>query len=98
MIHNKILDSALRSDYLSKSEILEVISEYKNEKRKKKKEELLNKIFANNVRMIKKLSYRFANLYPDPDDAFQQACLGFFDALEKFDCSKNLAFTTYLYY
>jgi len=51
----------------------------------------------NNIRLIKKISCRFEKFYNDADDAFQQGCLGFFDALRTFDLKKNTAFSTHLY-
>jgi RNA polymerase primary sigma factor len=92
MVNNDILK------YASKNEIIDIIKKYRKEKNEEKKSELLNIIFINNENFIRKITNKFVPLYGNYEDAFQQACLGFFDAVEKFDENRENAFTTYLYY
>ena len=97
-MHNKILEEALQYKFGSKDDVMNLIVKYKKEKNQQKKEELQNLILSHNIRFIKKLSHKFGSLYYDSNDAFQQGCLGFFDALRTFDPSRKTAFSTYLYY
>ncbi len=88
----------LNKDYGTKDEIRDLISQYKTEKNLQKQLLLRDEIFQNSVRQIKKISLKFIRMYDDPDDCFQNGVLGFFDALENFNLSKQTAFSTYLFY
>lgn len=98
MLGNKILQEALVKDYASKSEIRELIRQYKNETNETKKIELRDEIFMNNIRHIKKISNKFSKMYEDPEDCFQNGVLGFYDAIDRFELDKGTAFSTYLFY
>lgn len=98
MSENKILQDAFTKSYASKSEIREMIRNYKNEVDEDKKIIIRDEIFLNSIRHIKKISLKFNKMYEDPEDCFQNGVLGFFDALERFELDKDTAFSTYLFY
>ncbi len=95
---NKILHDALKKDYASKDEVIELIKKYREENDETKKLEIRDVIFFNNIRHIRKISTKFSANADELEDCFNNGVLGFFDALEHFDVNKNVAFITYLYY
>ena len=73
---------------------------------KKEKEELLLKIksgdtfaretFVNgNLRLVLSVIQRFNNRGENPDDLFQVGCIGLIKAIDNFDLSQNVQFSTY---
>ena len=57
----------------------------------KSKEILINE----NIPLVWSLVHRYKNSYYDKEDLFQIGCLGLMKAIDKFDTSYNVAFSTY---
>ena len=55
------------------------------------KEILINE----NISLVWSLVHRYKNTYYDKEDLFQIGCLGLLKAIDKFDISYNVAFSTY---
>ncbi len=98
MSENSLLKNLLKDKFCSKEEIRILIKQYKESQDETLKTQISEKILKNNIRYIKKISSKFSRLYIDPEDSFQNGVLGFYSALEKFDLTKQTAFTTYLFY
>jgi len=73
---------------------------------KAKKEELLKKIKAGdynsreefvqgNLRLVLSVIQRFSGRGENPDDLFQVGCIGLIKAIDNFDLSQNVQFSTY---
>ena len=72
----------------------------------KEKEELLKKIkqgdkdardkfIKGNLRLVLSIAHRFAQSGEDVDDLFQIGCVGMIKAIDNFDISQNVQFSTY---
>ena len=48
-----------------------------------------------NIPLVWSLVHRYKNTYYDKEDLFQIGCLGLLKAIDKFDVSFNVAFSTY---
>ena len=48
-----------------------------------------------NLRLVLSVIQRFSNRGENPDDLFQVGCIGLIKALDNFDCSHNVKFSTY---
>jgi len=73
---------------------------------KKQKEELLARIKSGdydareefvqgNLRLVLSVIQRFSNRGENPDDLFQVGCIGLIKAIDNFDLSQNVQFSTY---
>ena len=73
---------------------------------KSKKDELLGKIKSGdeiareefvqgNLRLVLSVIQRFSNRGENPDDLFQVGCIGLIKAIDNFDLSQNVQFSTY---
>ena len=73
---------------------------------KSKKDELLSKIKSGdeiareefvqgNLRLVLSVIQRFSNRGENPDDLFQVGCIGLIKAIDNFDLSQNVQFSTY---
>ncbi len=54
-----------------------------------------NKIVEGNLRLVLSVVQRFANRGENPDDLFQVGCIGLMKAVDNFDLSQNVRFSTY---
>ena len=74
--------------------------------RENKKEELLKKVKSGdenareelingNLRLVLSVIQRFANRGENPDDLFQVGCIGLIKAIDNFDITQNVRFSTY---
>ncbi len=92
--------------YLSKVEICGVNTSKLPVLSAKEKSELLEKIkkgdlsarekFVNgNLRLVLSIIQRFAGRAASPDDLFQVGCIGLIKAIDNFDLSQNVQFSTY---
>lgn len=48
-----------------------------------------------NLRLVLSVLQRFSNRGENPDDLFQVGCIGLIKALDNFDVSQNVRFSTY---
>ena len=73
---------------------------------KNEKEELLKKIkegdeyarekfIGGNLKLVLSVIQRFAQRGENPDDLFQVGCIGLIKAIDNFDISQNVQFSTY---
>lgn len=70
-----------------KTELLEKIKKGDGEAREK---------FVNgNLRLVLSIIQRFAGRSGSPDDLFQVGCIGLIKAIDNFDLSQNVQFSTY---
>ena len=53
------------------------------------------KLVEGNLKLILSVIQRFTNRCSDPDDLFQVGCIGLMKAIDNFDISLNLRFSTY---
>ena len=75
---------------LSQDELLELLR-----KAKQGDENAKNAIFTNNTPLIKSIIRRFAGKGVEYDDLYQIACIGFLKAINNFDESFGVKFSTY---
>lgn len=54
-----------------------------------------NKIVSGNLRLVLSVIQRFSNRGENADDLFQVGCIGLMKAIDNFDLSKNVRFSTY---
>ncbi len=54
-----------------------------------------NKIVEGNLRLVLSVVQRFSNRGENPDDLFQVGCIGLMKAVDNFDLSQNVRFSTY---
>ena len=78
---------------------LKVLSEAeKNELLKKVKdgdERARQKLIEGNLRLVLSVIQRFVNRGENPDDLFQVGCIGLIKAIDNFDITQNVRFSTY---
>ena len=74
----------------SSQEQMRILKEIKNG-RTELKEEFINA----NLRLVLSVVQRFGNRGESPDDLFQVGCVGMIKAIDKFDLSQNVQFSTY---
>ena len=55
----------------------------------------MEQLFSLNMGLVKKIALRFLNRGIEPDDAIQIGCIGLQKAVEKFDFSYDVQFSTY---
>ena len=75
---------------LTESEKMELLRRYR-EGDLKAREELVN----GNLRLVLSVIQRFTNRGENPDDLFQVGCIGLIKAIDNFDLSHNVRFSTY---
>lgn len=75
--------------------LTEKVVRYKNMPDGYKKEFLFEEILNENKSFLYKMVSRYYNSGIDQDDLMQQASLGLFTAIKRFDSTRNIAFTTY---
>ena len=74
-----------------KRELLKLIKEGTPDERKKAREQMIN----GNLRLVLSVVSRFAGRGENPDDLFQVGCIGLIKAIDNFDCSMDVRFSTY---
>lgn len=77
----KLLTEAEKTDLLKKAHSGD----------KKAREELI----CGNLRLVLSVIQRFSNRGENPDDLFQVGCIGLMKAIDNFDISQNVRFSTY---
>lgn len=74
-----------------KRELLKIMKEGTPSERKKAREEMIN----GNLRLVLSVIQRFTNRGENPDDLFQVGCIGLIKAIDNFDSSLDVRFSTY---
>lgn len=59
--------------------------------------EAINKLVEHNLKLVLKVAYRFKNTEYDLQDLFQIGVIGLIKAIEGFDLSRNVKFSTYAF-
>ncbi len=54
-----------------------------------------NEMIQGNLRLVLSVIQRFSGRGENPDDLFQVGCIGLIKAIDNFDCSKDVRFSTY---
>lgn len=54
-----------------------------------------NELISGNLRLVLSVIQKFANRNENPDDLFQVGCIGLIKAIDNFDVSLNVRFSTY---
>ena len=52
-------------------------------------------LIHSNLRLVLSVLQRFSNRNENPDDLFQVGCIGLMKAIDNFDLSQNVRFSTY---
>jgi RNA polymerase sporulation-specific sigma factor len=65
------------------------------EKIKKGDKEIRDEFIRGNLRLVLSVIQKFSNRGENPDDLFQVGCIGLIKALDNFDTSHNVKFSTY---
>jgi RNA polymerase sigma factor (sigma-70 family) len=96
---NIILKENLSAKHTTGSQLSALVRKYLRCKDVDKKAQLRELIFNNSIRMIRKAACRTAGSRSEfLEDAFQTACIAFFNGLDKYRPRKNIQFTTYIYF
>ena len=74
-----------------KREVLEIIKNGMPKERVQGREKMIN----GNLRVVLSVIQRFTNRGENPDDLFQVGCIGLIKAIDNFDCSLKVRFSTY---
>lgn len=74
----------------SSREMSDMLEEIKKGNKKEK-----NKFIFGNLRLVLSIIHRFTNRYGNIEDLFQVGCVGLIKAMDNFDISLNLKFSTY---
>lgn len=82
--------STAKLKVLKNSEIVELLKRSK-EGDKRAREELI----AGNLRLVLSVIQKFAGRGENADDLFQVGCIGLIKAIDNFDMSQNVRFSTY---
>lgn len=94
MAYNKVVISGINTSKLTvlkESEKMELLREIKATGSKEAKDKLIN----GNLRLVLSVIQRFANRGEDVDDLFQIGVVGLIKAINNFDMSKDVRFSTY---
>lgn len=54
-----------------------------------------NELINGNLRLVLSVVQRFSNRGENPDDLFQVGCIGLIKAIDNFDITQNVRFSTY---
>lgn len=76
---------------LKEAEKVELLKRVKQNDDKKARQELIE----GNLRLVLSVIQRFANRGENPDDLFQVGCIGLIKAIDNFDISHEVRFSTY---
>lgn len=74
-----------------KRELFKIMAEGTPAERKRAREDMIN----GNLRLVLSVIKRFANRGENPDDLFQVGCIGLIKAIDNFDSSLDVKFSTY---
>ena len=74
-----------------KRELFRIMHEGTPAERKQAREDMIN----GNLRLVLSVIKRFANRGENPDDLFQVGCIGLIKAIDNFDCTLDVKFSTY---
>lgn len=74
-----------------KRELLNIIKTGTPKQRKEAREKMIN----GNLRLVLSVIQRFTNRGENPDDLFQVGCIGLIKAIDNFDCTLDVRFSTY---
>lgn len=74
-----------------KQNLLRIMKEGSKSERENARQEMIN----GNLRLVLSVIQRFANRGENPDDLFQVGCIGLIKAIDHFDTSLNVRFSTY---
>ncbi len=74
-----------------KRELLHIINNGTQKERKKARDEMIN----GNLRLVLSVIQRFNNRGENPDDLFQVGCIGLIKAIDHFDVTLDVKFSTY---
>lgn len=74
-----------------KQDLLRIMKEGSQREKEKARQEMIN----GNLRLVLSVIQRFANRGENPDDLFQVGCIGLIKAIDHFDTSLNVRFSTY---
>ena len=75
---------------LKEADNMQLLQKYKAGDRQSR-----NKIVEGNLRLVLSVVQRFSNRGENPDDLFQVGCIGLMKAVDNFDLSQNVRFSTY---
>lgn len=94
MAYNKVVISGINTSsliVLKEDEKIALLKEYKKTGSKQAKDKLIN----GNLRLVLSVIQRFTNRGEDVDDLFQIGVIGLIKAINNFDLSKEVRFSTY---
>lgn len=94
MAYNKVVISGINTSslvVLKEDEKMALLKEYKETGSKKAKDKLIN----GNLRLVLSVIQKFMNRGEDVDDLFQIGVIGLIKAINNFDLSKEVKFSTY---
>lgn len=94
MAYNKVVISGINTSsliVLKEDEKMALLKEYKKTGSKQAKDKLIN----GNLRLVLSVIQRFMNRGEDVDDLFQIGVIGLIKAINNFDLSKEVRFSTY---
>lgn len=74
-----------------KRELLEIMRTGTPSERSRAREEMIN----GNLRLVLSVIQKFTNRGENPDDLFQVGCIGLIKAIDNFDCTLDVKFSTY---
>ena len=74
-----------------KRELLKIIRDGNEKQRREAREKMIN----GNLRLVLSVIQRFANRGEKPDDLFQVGVIGLIKAIDNFDCTLDVKFSTY---
>jgi len=95
-MENEQIKTQLRKSYLGPIEVNKLIRKYQRSKDEAVKDELLNTLLMNHLRLIKKIAFRFNRTSgQDTDDAFQDGVTGFIKAVKAFKPRKEIPFVNF---
>ena len=76
---------------LKEAEKMELLKKIKEDGDRKARHDLIE----GNLRLVLSVIQRFANRGENPDDLFQVGCIGLIKAIDNFDVSQKVRFSTY---
>ncbi len=76
---------------LKEAEKMELLKKIKEDGDRKARHDLIE----GNLRLVLSVIQRFANRGENPDDLFQVGCIGLMKAIDNFDITQNVRFSTY---
>ncbi len=97
MLYNKVEICGINTSKLPvisekrKQELLHTIKHGNPSQQKKARDEMIN----GNLRLVLSVVQRFNGRGENPDDLFQVGCIGLIKAIDNFNCTKDVCFSTY---